>query len=125
MDTPHEPLLGISGAEAAEILGMHELSVARLVMRGVLRKPAKGARRALDRAEVERLALERYRPGHPYWLTTPEAADVLGVTRARVHQLVTAGRLPYVEHGGRHYFRRPQVEVIANARHARWHSPSR
>lgn len=33
-----EPRIGISGAEAAEILGIHELSVSRLVGRGILRK---------------------------------------------------------------------------------------
>ena len=38
------PILGISGAEAAQILGIRELSVASLVHRGILHKPAKGLR---------------------------------------------------------------------------------
>ncbi len=77
---PEPPPIGISDAEVAEILGVRELSVSRLVGRGVPHKPAKGRNRALDRAEAERIALERYRPSHPYWLTTREAADFLGVT---------------------------------------------
>jgi hypothetical protein len=60
----YRPLIGISNAEAAEILGMQqELSVTRLVARGVLYKPGKWQKRALDRDEVERVALQRYRPG--------------------------------------------------------------
>jgi excisionase family DNA binding protein len=116
---PEPPPIGISDAEVAEILGVRELSVSRLVGRGVPHKPAKGRNRALDRVEVERIALERYRPSHPYWLTTREAADFLGVTRERVRQLAVDDRLPCVVHDGRRYYRRHQVEVIANARQAR------
>jgi len=116
---PEPPLLGISGKEAAKILGITELSVARLVLQGVLRKPAKWQRFALDLAEVEQVALERYRPAHPYWLTTTEAAKLLGVTPTRVRQLVARGFVPAVSHQGRNYFRRHQLEVIANARQSR------
>lgn len=112
-------MTGLSGAEAAEILGISEMSVARLVMQGVLHKQVKHQRRGLDLAEVERVSLERYRRGHPYWLTTREAAAVLGVSDERVRQLVAADRLPCVERKGRRLFRRPQVDVIANAREAR------
>jgi hypothetical protein len=119
---PEPPLLAVSNAEAAEILGMQqELSVTRLVARGILHKPSKWQKRALDREEVERVALQRYRPGHPYWLTTSEAAGILGVTGKRVRQLVAADRLPCVVQDGRRYYRRQQVQVIANARHLRWH----
>ena len=58
--------------------------------------------------------------GHPYFLTAPEAAEVFGVTPKRVHQLVAKGFLPVVEHDGRRLFRRPQLEVVANARRTRW-----
>ena len=74
-----EPGIGISGAEAAEILGIHELSVSRLVGRGILRKTVPHRRIGLDRADVERLALERYaHKDHPYWTTSAGAAEILG-----------------------------------------------
>ena len=117
--TPEPPILGISRAEAARILGIRELSVTRLVRQGVLHKPAKDQRFALDLAEVEQLALERYHPGHPYWMSTGEAAELLGVTPTRVRQLVARGFVPAVAQEGRSYFRRHQLEVIANARQSR------
>ncbi|QWZ09735.1 helix-turn-helix domain-containing protein [Nocardioides panacis] len=117
--TPPPPVDGISGAEAADILGIAELSVSRLVHSGVLRKAVRGQRHGLERAEVERLALERWRPGRPYWVTALDAADILGVTRRRVTQLAERGFLPAVQHEGRWLFRRHQVEVVANAREAR------
>jgi len=120
MDENHElPILGVSGKEAANILGIRELSVARLVSQGVIPKTAKHARFALDRSDVERVALERYQAGHRYWLSTREAAEVLGVGTTRVLQLVDRGFLPAVKHEGRWNFRRHQVEVIANARESR------
>ena len=45
---------------------------------------------------------------------------MLGVTAKRVHQLTVKGFLPFVDHAGRRFFRRPQIEVVANARKARW-----
>ena len=114
------PARGISGREAAEILGIHELSVSRLVSRGVLRKAVPHRRIGLDRADVEQLALERYaHRDHPYWTTTSGAAEILGVTPNRVRQLVDRGFLPALQHMGRWYLRRQQVEVIANARELR------
>jgi hypothetical protein len=41
------------------------------------------------------------------------------VTSNRVRQLVDRGFLPVVQHQGRWYLRRHQVEVIANARESR------
>ena len=55
-----EHRIGISGTEVAEILGVHELSVSRLVGRGILRKTVPHLKIGLDRADVERVALERY-----------------------------------------------------------------
>lgn len=110
------PILGLSGAEAAEILGVRELRVAQLVVDGVLSKAVKHQRRGLDRADVERLSLRRYKPGRPYWITEREAAELLGISRPRVFQLRRADRLPFVEHNGRTYYRRAQIEVIAHAR---------
>lgn len=114
------PILGLSGTEAAHILGVSdELYVYRLVSQGVIPKAQKHQRFGLDRGDVERVALERYRPGHPYWATSREAEQLLGLSKSRVDQLVRAGRIPYVEHHGRRYFRRHQLQVVANARESR------
>lgn len=51
---------------------------------GRLSPVAKHAKAGLLRADVERWSLERWRPGDPTWLTTTEAAEVLGVTRTRM-----------------------------------------
>ena len=77
-----QELQGISAAEAAQILGVHELSVALLVRQCVLHKPARRQQFALDRDEVERLALERFKPGAPYRLTSVEAGQVLELQRS-------------------------------------------
>jgi excisionase family DNA binding protein len=87
----------------------------------VLPKAVKRQRHGLDLTDVETLAPQRYTPGHPWFATNREAAQILGVSRSRVNQLVNAGRLPFVEYRGRRYFRRQQIQVIANARNARWH----
>jgi excisionase family DNA binding protein len=92
-------------------------SVGHLVARGVLPKRVRHQKQGLDRADVEAESLRRWHPGHSYWLTTMGAAEVLGVSRPRVKRLVAAGYLPYVKKGDRYLFRRPQVEVISNARH--------
>lgn len=56
------------------------------------------------------------------WISTSEAAEILHVTDVRVRQLVDAGRLPAERDDLGHYrYRRAQVEVIANARDARFH----
>lgn len=59
------------------------------------------------------------------WITVGEAGAILGVNRSRVGQLVTAGRLPCFQArtASRRWFRRTQVEVIANAREARMLRP--
>lgn len=113
------PIFGLTGAQAADILDVTEHHVARLVREGKLVRRRRYQHNGLDRDAVEQLALERYKPGHPYWATTVEVATVLGVARERVRQLVAARRILAVMHGGRRYFRRHQVEVIANARESR------
>lgn len=113
------PYDAISGAEAAEIIGVTELSVAGLVMKGIVPKAVKGAKRGLSRREVEAVSLMRFKPGHLCWVTTAEAAGILGVSQPRVRQLAVRGFLPVVDHEGRRFFRRAQLEVLANARRAR------
>lgn len=55
------------------------------------------------------------------WIRTGDVMAILGVNRSRVGQLVEADRLPCYQArpGGRRWYRRAQVEVIANAREAR------
>ena len=52
------------------------------------------------------------------------AAEILGVSGTRVTQLAEADLMPYVEvrvgRSVRRMFRRGQLEVVANARDARW-----
>ena len=124
---PDLPVDGISGKEAGRILGIRELSVSRLVHQGVLPKAVRGQRFGLDRADVERVALERFRDPHSYWCTGGDAAEILGVDVTRVQQLVDQGLVPAVQHTGRWYFRRHQLEVIASTPEAqalRSHRPS-
>lgn len=73
-----------------------ELYVSRLVSEGVILKAVKHARFALGRGDVERVSLERYRPGrtHPYWSTRREVATLLSVSRTRVNHLVRKGFFP-------------------------------
>ena len=121
-----EPIPGLTAKEAAGILDVTSQTVHKMVCAGIIPKGMKHARGGLDRDAVEQVSLARLplrrRPGpHPYWATTREAAEVLGVSRARVRQLADSGRIPAVwrEDGHHWYFRRPQLEVVANAREAR------
>lgn len=55
------------------------------------------------------------------WITSIEAAAILGVSPRRVRQLANKGYLPYEKASPRRFkFRKAQVEVIANARDHRW-----
>ena len=76
----------------------------------------------VDLADVKAVCLARVRYGetHHYWADTWEAANLLGVTIKRVHQLIRKDYLPAVQGpNGRWYSRRAQLEVVANARNAR------
>lgn len=68
------PILGVSGAEAAEVLGVHEITVSKYVREDRLHRRAPRQHDGLDRTEVERLALDQWQPGHPCWVRTCEAA---------------------------------------------------
>ena len=115
---------GITYAEAARILGVSTHTVARMVAEARLPSHAGSYHRRLSRAEVEAVALARWkrRPGTVslYWADTGEAARVLGVSPGRVRQLADAGRMPCVRApSGERLFRREQLEVVANARLSR------
>jgi hypothetical protein len=58
------------------------------------------------------------------WITSREAAAILGVSRVRVSQLAHRDMLPYVTLDGRLYPRRPQIEVVAHAPDTRPYSGS-
>jgi excisionase family DNA binding protein len=78
----------------------------------------------LSRVEVEALASRRWNPRtaapDSYWLGTKEAAQQLGVNRARVRQRVAAGLLPFERTPHGYAFRREQLLTVANARRARF-----
>jgi hypothetical protein len=100
---------------AAHILGMLAWQAERILGAGPYELEA-----------VERAALEHYQPSahradrFSYWLTSGAAAELMGVSPARVKRMVTADRLPYVTHrSGLRLLRRHQVEVITNARGSR------
>lgn len=122
MDDTPAPILGISAAEAAHIVGVTRSHIYRLVLQERLSKGQKHQRFGLDRDEVERLALARWngRSRHAYWLNTAQAAELLGISQQRVQQLIAQGSLPAVRRGRQWVLRRRQLEVIANARAARY-----
>jgi len=83
----------ITYSEAQAIVGYSKVHLWRLVRDGELSREGSG--RAgdrdvrLSRAEVEALALRRYRRGRKtdYWMTPAEAAEALGSTRQAVYAL--------------------------------------
>jgi len=123
------PADGITLDEAAHILGCSRRTVVRHIDSG--RLPAAGSkyqRRRVSRADAEQLALRlpssrsHFDLETSYWVTATAAAAIVGVNVSRLNQLVAAGRLPYETHAdGIRMFRRAQLEVVANARDARWH----
>lgn len=105
----------ITRAEAQAILDVGDAAFRALVERGRVTAADRPTRR-YSRTQIEALAAEA-----ADWIDTTQAADILGVNRSRVGQLVDAGLLPCERLGRRRVFRRTQVQVIANARRARWH----
>jgi predicted DNA-binding transcriptional regulator AlpA len=68
----------------------------------------------VERILDERLAqaLDGRQPEDP-WLDSPAAAEYLGVSRQRIHDLVWAGRLPRSgEKGERLYFRGSPLDAL-------------
>jgi excisionase family DNA binding protein len=123
MPTPGDE---VTWREAAAILGVGVRRLGVLVASGELSRGPRWQHRQLSRLEVEALALRRWNPRKAspdaYWLGTKEAAQLLGVNRARVRQLVAAGLLPFAETPHGYAFRREQLLTVANARQARFHA---
>jgi excisionase family DNA binding protein len=108
------PPYRLTHAQAAVLLGVHEITVSKWVSQGRLPSLGRYAKANLLRSDVERLSAARWRPGNRSWLTTSQAAVVLGVTNIRVNQLAHAGRLPHeVSRDGWRLFRPELVAVIA------------
>ena len=113
--------------EAAHILGLPPAKARRVLQQHDLTGPrTKKVHAAIP--QIELIAMETY-PWHAhahahddqsYWLTATQAAEILGLSIARVKQLLDQYRLPHVLHrSGARLIRRRQLEVIANARVSR------
>lgn len=117
--------VNLTAAKAAEVIGCSRNHVYRLARQGRLARegaPNKWRRYPLEAVERTALELLGGGGGRPYWATTAEAAEaaeILGVTSERVRQLADRGRIPAVRHRARWFFRREQLEVVANARDCR------
>ena len=113
----------MTAAEAAEVIGCSHNHVYRLARQGRLAKTREpGKWRGFNLEDVEQVSLAyvtRPSPGHPYWATVVEAADILGVSRERVRQLAVRGRVPAIRHHSYWLFRRRQLEVVGKSREAR------
>ena len=122
----------VSYAEAAEILGVHFSAIAKMRRRGELTtERRRGA--ALDRAEVEALAVRRRQAGKPHrpqerepvdprpdaeheWLRPAKVAALLGMSEQGVTLRLRRGRMPGV-HKGRHWWvRADHLEQVEAAR---------
>lgn len=117
----------ITRAQAGEILGLTPSGVSGLIERGALTSRGIGGRTggergSLDEAEVRALAAARRaaRPGPPdsrhEWLNASEAAEVLGVTRGRIGQLLRRERIPGCQtKGGRWWVRADHLNLWLSA----------
>jgi hypothetical protein len=103
----------ITLAEASRMLALSPLRVAGLRREGLLvRLPGLPS---YSRSDVQAFI------DNP-WLNGTQAAQVLGVSRARVSQLADAERIPvHLTAGGHRVYRMKQLEVVANARNRRFH----
>jgi hypothetical protein len=109
----------ITQPQAAEILGVHPQTVAKMVARGDLNSRGRTGRASLARDQVLKLRAEREErsraPKNPPrqgtgwseppdaehdWLTSVQAAELLGVSTVTVHKRCRGGRLPFVEKVG-------------------------
>lgn len=127
----------VSAAQAAQIVGCRIGTIRRAVTAGHItrREPTNYAQPSLSRHSVEAFApMWRARQeaktqpapepdrgsGPPdethEWLTTAQAARVLGISTNRVRQLALAERLPCTMVSSRRYYRRVDVDIKAAAR---------
>lgn len=127
----------ITAREAAEILGVHKATIPKMRRRGDLTTRPDGERPAFHRQQVIALRDRRAQPrpeqpsslpGPPHepwvagppddayvWLTSDQAAALMGVTRNAVNDRAKRGRLPSEMHDGRRWFRRDHLELVRRA----------
>ena len=124
----------ITQPQAAEILGCHVSLIGKLVARGELTSRGRTGRASLDRDRVLKLRAEREErsrePRNPPrqrkgwseppdtahdWLTSVQAAELLGVSTVMINKRSRRGRLPFVEKAGRRWFRRDHLELVRHA----------
>ncbi len=124
------PVDGVTLHEAAHICGC-AVNTVRRIEAGRLPAGPRHERRRVSRADAEALALRltssllAFDPSSSHWVTAKGAAAILGVGVTRLNQLVAAGYVPFERHvDGTQLYRRRQLEVVANAREARWCVPS-
>ena len=98
-----------------------------------------GHEASLDRDQVLRLRAEREersrQPKNPPrqrkgwaeppdaehdWLTSVQAAELLGVSSGAVNKRCRHGRFPFVEKVGRRWFRRDHLELVKHADLVKW-----
>jgi excisionase family DNA binding protein len=117
----------ITVREAADILGVHMSAVPKMIRRGDLtprrRRPrlkrtavlALRDRRAAHKP-VQRARRDPEPPDRTHeWLTSREAATLMGTTHTAVAQRARRGRLPSQLHDGRRWFRRDHLELVKRA----------
>jgi hypothetical protein len=101
----------ITLSEAASMLAMTDVTAARFRREGLLRRL--DGYPSYSRADVQEFI------DNP-WLNGVQAAQVLGVSRARVSQLAAEEHIPVHRTTFRkRVYRMRQLEVVANARRAR------
>lgn len=123
----------ITAREAAEILGVHKATIPKMRRRGDLTTRPDGQRPAFDRQQVMALRDRRAEPrpkppplpSEPWvasppnaayeWLSSDQAAALMGVTRNAVNDRARRGRLPNEMHDGRRWFRRDHLELVRRA----------
>ena len=124
----------ITQPQAAEILGCHVSLIGKQVAKGELTSRGRTGRASLDRDQVLKLRAEREErsrePRNPQrqrqgwydppdaehdWLTSVQAAEMLGVSVVAVNKRCRHGRLPFVETVGRRWFRRDHLELVKHA----------
>ena len=110
----------ITQPQAATLLGCHVSLIGKLVAKGELTSRGRTGRASLDRDQVLKLRAEREQrsrdpkipprqrkgwsePPHTEhdWLTSVQAAELLGVSVVAVNKRCRHGRLPFVEKVGR------------------------
>lgn len=115
--TPRKPRNhdAITLAEAAQLLGVSEIRVSALRRDGLLVRLE--GYPSYSRTDVQEFI------DNP-WINGGQAAVVLGVSHSRVSQLADDERIP-VHHtrAGRRVYRLKQLEVVANARALKFHTP--